>query len=319
MKNRKLPWRSLARAIAIGVFSRGDDAVLESSYDSEDDIPEKYRDLFTKRGEKFELTKVRGIKTAADFDRMENGIKMERSDHKKAKTELAEWQKLGKSPEDVHTELDRIPELEAKVEGGADDEAIEKRIQARVDAAVNPLQRKLEKAETERDEARNDNETLRGEARDGRVRSSLRAAAVAAKMEGDAVDDQVTLHLRTFEETDDGQIVTRDGVGVTPGMEPKAFFEDMRESGNKPYLWGQTSGSGARGDRGQPGDAGNNPWSAQHWNITEQGRIISSNTEKAKRLATRAGHEDPNTARLESATDYDRAKHGQPAKPGGLL
>jgi hypothetical protein len=44
-----------------------------------------------------------------------------------------------------------------------------------------------------------------------------------------------------------------------------------------------------------------NPWSRQHWNLTQQGHIYKLDRDKAMRMAQAAGHEDVLTARFENA------------------
>ena len=41
---------------------------LQATHDKLDDIPEAYRDLYTERDGKYELTGIAGIKTAADVE-----------------------------------------------------------------------------------------------------------------------------------------------------------------------------------------------------------------------------------------------------------
>ena len=44
-----------------------------------------------------------------------------------------------------------------------------------------------------------------------------------------------------------------------------------------------------------------NPWSKQHWNLTDQGQIYKRDRDKAMRMTQAAGHKDALSARFESA------------------
>lgn len=47
---------------------------------------------------------------------------------------------------------------------------------------------------------------------------------------------------------------------------------------------------GEQPKKGKDADTFKNPWTKEHWNLTEQGRIYREDPEKAKRLAAEAGH-----------------------------
>jgi hypothetical protein len=92
---------------------------------------------------------------------------------------------------------------------------------------------------------------------------------------------------------DDDKVVVRDGVGYTPGIEPSVLFTDLQSK--KPHWFGPSGGGGAGGNRGG-GGATSNPFTHEHWNMTEQGRIITADPQKADQLAKTAGHKDALTA-----------------------
>jgi hypothetical protein len=56
----------------------------------------------------------------------------------------------------------------------------------------------------------------------------------------------------------------------------------------KPHWWPMSRGGGAGGGQGL-GDMINNPWSADSWNMTAQGRLYNENPTRAKQLAEAAG------------------------------
>lgn len=60
-----------------------------------------------------------------------------------------------------------------------------------------------------------------------------------------------------------------------------------------PHLFEPSEGTGANGTQGKPGSGGiipgRNPWSKDHWNLTQQGQIVKTNPKEAVRLAKAAG------------------------------
>ncbi len=90
-----------------------------------------------------------------------------------------------------------------------------------------------------------------------------------------------------FEEVE-GKYVTKDGVGVTPGLEPKEWFKDFQEK--RPHWWPASQGGNSRGAGGPTGKNAGNPWSEAGWNVTAQGKYITQHGEaKANEAALSVG------------------------------
>ncbi|QFR59625.1 hypothetical protein P6F33_gp24 [Pseudomonas phage Quinobequin-P09] len=89
-----------------------------------------------------------------------------------------------------------------------------------------------------------------------------------------------------LEVNEEGKVVTRDGVGVTPGIDATVWLTEMQSK--KTHWWGPSQGGGAGGNRSGSG-GGANPWSADGWNMTEQGRILKENRSRAEQMAKSAG------------------------------
>lgn len=85
--------------------------------------------------------------------------------------------------------------------------------------------------------------------------------------------------------------MTKDKVGVTPGIDATAWLSDVNDSGKKAHWWPRPGGGGATGNDGKPG-AKNNPWKQDTFNLTEQGRITRDNPDLAKKLKAEAGIQD---------------------------
>jgi len=262
--------------------------VIKAVYDKLEDIPDTYRDLFTEKGEKWELTGVEGLKTAGDVTRIQTALEKERASHKAAKAKLAEWGDL--TPDGVHAKLDRFDELETAAGGKLDDAKIEemvgKRVEAKLKTVTAPLERELTKRKTELDAANSTLVTLQTDLQGRVLRDTLRPILNERHVLPEHHEDVFMFAERHLQRTDDGHFITRDGVGVTPGLPPKDWIDEFLPK--KPGWLPPSVGGGARGS-GAPGLA-NNPWSDAHWNMTAQGAYLTQHgVEKAKQAATAAG------------------------------
>lgn len=262
---------------------------LNYVYDSEDDIPEGFRELYSERNGKFEVTAIQGIRTQADVDRVNEGLRKEKNDHKESKAQLQSWISLG-ALEDVQAKLDRFPELEAAAEGKLDDAAIEELVQKRVKGAVSkhlaPLERQVEALTSERDTLAEENLGFKHREVRRRVHDEIRTAAKAEKLLDSAVDDALLLGEREFEVDEDGNVFTNEASG-SAGRKAKDWLSELRDK--RAHWWPDSQGGGAPGSGpgGRPG--GKNPFSAENWNMTEQMAMIKEDRPRAERLAKAAG------------------------------
>lgn len=262
---------------------------LKAWVDKLEDVPEAVRGEYTQVGDKFELavdgaldlTPIKGL-------RNENGAR--RISEKAAKDALAIWKPLieGKKPEEILAILDRVPELEALAAGRVDDAKIQTMVESRVGAKLAPVQRELSTLKTtlaERDVAIAAYQTKE---RTRAVHDSVRAAIGASKgFQASATEDALLLAERMFEVNDEGKVVTKDGVGVTPGMDAVVWLSDLQTK--RAHWWGPTEGGGAGGSGNRGGQGSENPWRADQWNMTKQATIAKENPTRAEQLAAAAG------------------------------
>lgn len=263
---------------------------IKAVVDSLDDVDEKYKDLYTEVNGKFELGVELdgvGVKRYTDFSKLHEAARKERELHKATKTKYAA---LGdRDPAEIITALDRIPELEAASEGKLDETKINGIVEGRIKTKLAPIEREnsqLKAQITERDgiiSAYKTKETIRT------VHDSVREAI--GKQQGfqqTAIEDALMHAERMFEVNEDGKVVTRDEVGVTPGIDAVVWLTEMQVK--RPHWWGTTSGGGSRGNNGSGGSpTGNNPFTREHWNMTEQGKLLRTNRARAEQLAKSAG------------------------------
>lgn len=257
---------------------------LKTAVDKIDEVDEKYRDLYTEKDGKFLLTGVDGMKTQEDINKLQGALVKERNDHKQARDKLSAWG--DHKPDEVLAQLDRIPELEAAAAGKLDETKINGIVETRVRQKLAPVERERDQLRTQLGEKDKTIEGFTKKERTRAIHDAVRTAASSAKVRPEAMDDALMLAERVFDVDDNGSVVTKDNVGVTPGVQPSVWLTELQSK--RPHWWGESVSGGAPGNRSGSG-TGNNPFTHEHWNLTEQGRILKENRSKAEQLAKSAG------------------------------
>lgn len=258
---------------------------LKIVHDTVDEIDEAYRPLYTERDGKFHLTGVEGYKTQADIDRLQGALTKERNDHKAVKDRYGVLGEL--DPTDILAKLDKYPELEAAAEGKLDETKINELAESRVRTKLAPVERERDQLKTKLEATEGRVGELESVIRSRDIKDNVMSAALKGKVVETALDDVLMLADRVFEVGEDGSVTTKDNVGVTPGLTPDAWLTEMQPK--RPHWWPPSEGGGAQGGKGGGGGFANNPWSHEHWNMTEQGRIINQDRSKADQMAKAAG------------------------------
>lgn len=260
---------------------------IKAIVDKLEDVPEQYRDLYTERNGKFEVTGVEGFRTEADVTRLSVALTKERDDHKKTK---GTWSVLGeRKPEEVIAALDRIPELEAAAATGKFDEVkVNELVEKRIGAKTGPLDRQLKTLATQLAEKDQLLSAYQLKERTRSIHDSVREAVAKTQgFQASAMEDALMLAERMFEVNEEGKVVTKEGCGVTPGIEATVWLTEMQQK--RAHWWGPSQGGGAGGNVGNGADRSVNPWSAEGWNLTEQGKIFTQNPTRAEQMARSAG------------------------------
>lgn len=274
----------LAVAYSMGFFqSLPRFGALELSYNSEDDIPENAKEYYTKEGDEWILTGVNGG-GKKNIDRLTTSLDKERKDHKGTKEKFSKLN--GLDVDEILQRNSEYDELKLRAEK-IDDGKIDEIVNVRIKNKLAPLER--ENAELKGKVTNYENEVteLKGKETNRKIKGALSKAALAAKVINEAIGDVEDIGARLFEVTEDGQVVSRDNVGLTPGITPEMWLQDLQDK--KPYWFPGNVGGGANGSRGSQGAGGKNPWSHEGWNLTEQGKILRDNPEKAGRMAAMHG------------------------------
>jgi hypothetical protein len=256
-------------------------AVIETG--DYDVLPDDVKKEYIEKNGKYHLD-VTDMKPIAEFNTVHGALTKERLDHKKSKDRLALFGAL--DPDEVSTQLARIPELEIAASGKVDDKKIEEIVTTRLHAKLAPVERERDqfKAKVAEKDAVIQGFEVKEKTRT--IHDQVSKAARSAKILTTAEDDALMLAERVFEVAEDGNVVTKDNVGVTPGITPDLWIKDMAEK--RPHWWAPNQGGGAN-NRGGAGHSGPNPFSAEGWNLTEQGNLVRTDRTKADRMAKAAG------------------------------
>lgn len=266
---------------------------LSAIMDSLDGLSEDLASLYTEKGDKFELTGITGIKTAADVQRVQNALDREKEQHIQTREMLKNWGDL--DYEEVQGQLDRIPELEAASKGKLDEAQIEEIVERRVVGTLNsrtaPLERQISTLTRNNEELARSNAAFIESNNRRTIRDAVSAQLREARVIEHARDDALLQAERIFRVSKD------DTTGATliaaeDGTTPKDWILDIQAKNVKPHWWGPTQGGGANPGSGHR-IVGNNPWSKDNWNLTKQGAVTrEKGAEHADRMARAAGHKD---------------------------
>jgi hypothetical protein len=273
---------------------------LEFQVDSLDGLPEEVREHYVERNGKFEVV-VNGMKTQGDVDRVMLSLRKEREEHDGTKAKLRGYGEF--TPETVEQTLAELEDTKLqlaaiKKEGGPADEDIEKLVESRTQQRVKPVERKLGQLTTQLEELTGVNRSLIEEKTRGSILGDVLADARLKEVgvDPDALEPGGDVELwaeRVFERTEDGKTISKEGVGVTPGLSPKEVLTDLKASGQRRHWFGSTHGAGAKGNKGGGGKDEHNPFKeGSGFNLTKAAEIIRDDPERAARLAKAAGRED---------------------------
>lgn len=260
---------------------------LEISYDSINAVPEPFRGLYEEKDGKAVLTRINGMKTIADVNNVSEALRKERSDHAAVREMLKPWNSLGKKPDEIQAQLDRIAELEAAAAGKIDETKLTSMVEARLGAKTAPLERQLREATELNNTILAERDNFRNQLYTRDLNDNVRSIATEMKVISTAVPDVELFVQMATERQEDGTYVTKSGIpGVTAGLTIKELMKDMQKL--RPHWWPASQGGGAGGNGG--GGGGDNPWSAANWNLTAQGAYVREHgMAKAQEAAKAAG------------------------------
>lgn len=178
--------------------------------------------------------------------------------------------------------LVKLPELEAAAKGKLDEAAISNIVEGRVKQKVAPLERELGTWKTKAGEFEKENTTLKSERNRDKVLGEVRKVAKDLKVLDNAIEDVELLGERQLEINADGNVVVKES-----GLSIKDWLQDLQPK--RPHWWGTSGGGGAQGTGNRTPAGGRNPWTDEHWNVTEQTRLVQADRARAQKMAEQAG------------------------------
>lgn len=248
-------------------------------------LPEHLQGEYKQVGDSYIVDIEGGFKTDEDVAKLNESLRKERDDHKSTRTKYSRFAEL--DLDEVQTRLDKYDELEQIASSNKFDEAkLNELTEARIKTRVAPLERDIGK----RSERIAELEGLVGQYQQRetqrKIGDAVTAAATKGKILPTALEDAMFAAERMFAIDENGNVVTRDGVGVTPGISPEVWMQEMAQ--RRPHWFPASSGGGATGS-GSGGGIGANPWKAETYNLTAQAKISRENPNLASQMKKAAG------------------------------
>lgn len=260
-------------------------------------IDAKYHDLYEKKAndkgeEEFHLTMVEGVVEQDDI------IKSLRTENASARVKNRELTDSLTSfadlkPEEVKAallELNAVKE-ELAASGSKGAEAIKKAVDARLAQVTGPLEAKIKELTTLSTTLKTENE---GHVKTNQTRTIHSAMVAACTKLGCAPSsftpgedgdepDALSWASRNAVMGADGKVTTK-----KDGLPLEQALRIIQDGGTRGHWWGTSAGGGASGGGGGP-QSQSNPWSAESWNITEQGKVQNRDSKLAESMAKLGG------------------------------
>jgi hypothetical protein len=261
---------------------------LKRVVDSLDGIDEKYHELYEKGSDgKFALN---GIENADDY-KIVKTVRDEAAGHRVKVRELTNQLEAfaGLKPDEVRASLAELDSVKAELEasGSSSKEKINAAVEARLKTHSAPLEAKIvELSKVNETLAKENGEHKRaGEIR--KIDDEMRSACIENKVSESAYTGKYADALRWAREFAvigaDGKITDKE-----TGLPLSGALRQMLDNGEQTHWWGTSKGGGAHGS-GDGNAGGVNPYAAESWNISAQGKIEAADMKRAEALAKSAG------------------------------
>jgi hypothetical protein len=227
-----------------------------------------------------------------DVQKLKQALAAERGAHKETKSKFtgidmsaSEIQELRDRADDLTFQLEAAPKA-------ADPQEMEDRAELLAARKTRELDRELQTLREQNSTYSTAIQMHEGAA----TQRTMRDAALDA-ISGDkgvqlvdsAREDLLPFVERSFEMNDLGEIVSKDGVGLEPGLTIRESLTEMQASGRRSHWFKQSAGAGAAGSKSGTPAGGPNPFQKETFNMTEIGALVVSDPARAKALAKAAG------------------------------
>ncbi|MEJ8571235.1 hypothetical protein [Microbaculum marinum] len=272
---------------------------LKAIVENLDDVPAEYQDLYEEKDGKFVLKLENDIREHPSVAALQNAFERQKTENRDLKAKIADLErKVEGLPDDFDPQeydqlKQRIEELEADDNDGKDkdrdkEEAVN-RVREKYEQKLERAKRDREESDRQKDE---ENAALREQLRNSTISTSLNEA-----MEQANIDPKFRKAVRAILR-DQVKVIDKDGdpfAVVETDLDPEqplaAYVAEWGDSDEGKIYVGKPVGGGANGNDRRGGGSAKNPWKDDQWNLTEQGRIIKEDRQKADRLAREAGKE----------------------------
>jgi hypothetical protein len=267
--------------------------MINFSIDSLDSVDETLHQYYKETDDGSFTLQVSGTPTdqSGDVVRLKGSLEKERLAHKDTKTKLTglgsitadEVQELRDKAEDLEYQLGKV--------GENSEEAIEERALKLAERQT----RKLEQTITDLQAANQSHLTAIGlheaAGNQRRIKDAVELALTDEKVPpiiDSAREDILPFAERIMTLSEDGNVVSRDGVGFEPGLSFGEVLGDIRDSGRRGHWFkGNKSGGAQNGSGSDIG--GENPWKAETRNMTKAQKLIGDDPKRARALILSAG------------------------------
>jgi len=265
--------------------------MLDYLIDSLDSVDEHFHSEYTEVDGKFQLQLQGGPSDqAGDVSRLKGSLDKERDAHKATKSRLSNLG--GITPEEIQELRDKAEDLEFKLEksGESNDEAIEER-------AEKLAARKTRKLEEQINTLTGDNANYisaislhEAAGNQRRIKDAVESALIgddSLKVVDSAREDILPFAERIMTINEDGNVVSKDGVGYEPGLTFIEILSDLQVAGKRGHWFEGNKSAGAGGGEGS--DLGGvNPFKDGTLNAAAQ-RLVVDDPKRAKSLILAAG------------------------------
>lgn len=254
--------------------------ISQADYDA---LPEALRGFYSKRESdgKWVLQCEGAVPQERFVEFRDNNIALKR--------DLDAWKALGVTAEEVQDLLKKRKDIEdgRRSDGRTVKEIVEEQVgnlKKQHDMALKEAQDKLQKSKAELQRLK--------------IGGTATKKALELGLRPEAQDDLVARVSGIFTLEDDGSVVAKNPDGsirysakTTEPLTLEEYVSGLVEQA--PHFFAPSSGSGANqggnGNRGRNGSPGVNPFKKETYNLTEQGQLLRSNPDLARRMAKEAG------------------------------
>ncbi len=267
--------------------------MLNFSIDSLDSVDESLHEFYKETDDGSFTLQVTGAPTdqSGDVVRLKGSLEKERLAHKETKAKLAGLG--GITPDEVQELRDKAEDLEYQLgkAGESNDEAIEERALKLAERQTRKLEQKIGELQDANTAHLNAISLHEAAGNQRKIKDAVEAALTDENVPpivDSAREDIVPFAERIMTINDEGQVVSRDGVGFEPGLSFGEVLGDIRDSGRRGHWFKGNKSGGAQSGTGSD-LGGENPWKAETRNMTKAQKMVVEDPKRARSMIIAAG------------------------------